>query len=228
MKRIKQLFKTATPVKWLFYGDSITHGSFHTHGWRSYSELFNERIRYELLRLQDIVINTAISGDTTNGLLSSFDWRVKQFTPDVIFLMIGMNDCCGGSLKRGVFEKNLNLLVDKFNELEAITVMQTTCPVISHNADEREPYQTYIGNYMDTVRKVAAESNLPLIDHYAFWLKNVQSQLFWHSDAIHPNEYGHRVFSHYIFRCLGIFDEASPTCSLDISIKPGTVYISSE
>ena len=33
---------------WVFYGDSITHGAAHTHGWRSFPEIFQERVRWEL------------------------------------------------------------------------------------------------------------------------------------------------------------------------------------
>ena len=66
------------PLKWLFYGDSITHGAVHTFGWRDYTQLFAERIRAELGRNMDVVINTAISGHNTEHLIDSFDWRLKS------------------------------------------------------------------------------------------------------------------------------------------------------
>src|SRR5437763_63070 len=93
MDRVTHRFTAQQPTKWLFNGDSITHGALHTFGWRDYVELFHERLRFELARGMDVVINTAISGDSTRGLLETFDWRVAQFRPDVVFLMIGMNDC---------------------------------------------------------------------------------------------------------------------------------------
>jgi len=34
MQRIKDILKSEKPVKWLFYGDSITHGALYTSGWR--------------------------------------------------------------------------------------------------------------------------------------------------------------------------------------------------
>ena len=58
---------------------------------------FAERIRFELGRTMDVVITTAISGDNTRGPLAGFDWRVAQFDPDVVFVMIGMNDCSEGN-----------------------------------------------------------------------------------------------------------------------------------
>ena len=44
-------------------------------GWRDYTQLFNERVRGELGRINDVVINTAISGNTTDNLLAGFDER---------------------------------------------------------------------------------------------------------------------------------------------------------
>ncbi|MCP3966054.1 MAG: SGNH/GDSL hydrolase family protein [Lentisphaerae bacterium] len=69
MDRIKNLMAEDRPLKWLFYGDSITHGADHCYGQKSYSEHFAERIRYEMRRFNDIIINSAISGDTTVQLL---------------------------------------------------------------------------------------------------------------------------------------------------------------
>lgn len=84
MKRIKAFLECSDPVKWLFYGDSITHGAVHTFGRRDYTEYFAERVRAEMGRRMDMILNTAISGNTTQDLLESFDWRVAHFRPDVV------------------------------------------------------------------------------------------------------------------------------------------------
>ena len=55
MEQVKELLRGEYPVKWLFYGDSITHGALHTFGWRDYTELFAERLRFELGRTMDTV-----------------------------------------------------------------------------------------------------------------------------------------------------------------------------
>ena len=74
MDRIKQKLKSKKPVKWLFYGDSITQGVVHTNGFRDYTQLFAERVRCDLGRRQDIVINTAVFGNTICDLLDEFEW----------------------------------------------------------------------------------------------------------------------------------------------------------
>lgn len=213
MQRVRSLLENKeTPLKWLFYGDSITHGARHTFGGRDYTEHFSERVRTELGRPRDIVIKTAISGNTTENLLKDFDWRCGQFQPHVVFLMIGMNDCSTGrNLPLETFEANLHELCNRIEGLGALTVLQTTCPILPGTAPDREPN---FPAYMEAIRRVACARQLPLVDHEAYWKENIGRHFFWMSNAFHPNQYGHTAFAHELFRALGIFDPASPTCSL--------------
>jgi len=212
MDEIKALLLSEKPVKWLFYGDSITHGVIFTYGMRDYSQLFSERVRWELGRKTDIVLNTAVSGDTVRDLLDGFDWRVRQFRPDVVLLMIGINDC---SDTRDVtieeFSDGLARLAGMLKAIDAKTLVQTTSPVIAGAAPERAPR---FDSYMERVRRVAAENGLPLVDHTAYWYANEERRFTWMANAFHPNGYGHRAFAHLLFRELDIFDPGSPTCRL--------------
>jgi lysophospholipase L1-like esterase len=212
MDRVRRLLNEEAPVKWLFYGDSITHGTSHTFGWRDYVELFSERVRGELGRSMDIVINSAISGHTTRQLLDGYAWRVEQFHPDVVCLMIGMNDC-KDELEMPVdeFRDNLNQLFDSNEGLGALTVFQTTCPILPGLAPEREPT---FPTFMQTIREAARDKSAPLVDHLGHWQENEDSHHFWMSNAFHPNEYGHRAFARLIFQELGIFDAESRCCRL--------------
>ena len=212
MERVKALLQGDQPVKWLFYGDSITHGAFHTFGWRDYVELFSERVRFEMGRTQDIVINTAISGNRTSTLLETFDWRVTQFAPHVVFLMIGMNDCSEASdVSLEQFEKNLHELDERIQAFGGRTVMQTTCPILPDTAPERIPH---FDGFMDAIRRVAADRGLPLVDHTKHWRENEDKHYYWMSNAFHPNGWGHLAFAHLLFRELGIWDPHSTTCKL--------------
>lgn len=44
MERVRQLLQSEQPVKWLFYGDSITHGALHTFGYRDYARLLYDEL----------------------------------------------------------------------------------------------------------------------------------------------------------------------------------------
>lgn len=212
MERVSRLLQSAAPVKWLFYGDSITHGALHTFGVRDYTELFSERVRFELGRGLDVVINTAISGHNTRLLLEQFDWRVGQFAPQAVFVMIGMNDCSAASgISVTEFSANLETLVSRIAGLGGQTVLQTTCPILPGAAPDRE---AGFGAYMEAVRQAAARTGAPLVDHERFWRERSDRHYYWMSDAFHPNEYGHRAFAHLLFEALGIADPQSHSCRL--------------
>jgi lysophospholipase L1-like esterase len=207
MERVRQLLARKEPLKWLFDGDSITHGAVHTHGSRDYVQLFEERVRFELGRSQDLVLKSAISGQTTRDLLATFDWRMAQFRPHVVFIMVGMNDCSTGrKLDLPTFQQNLAELVQRVTALGALLVLQTTCPILPGSAPDREPQ---FDAYMQALRDAAAAGGLPLVDHTAYWRANPAKFYDWMANQFHPNEYGHRVFFRLVAQELGIWDPTS-------------------
>lgn len=213
---VKQLLAGKDPVVWLITGDSITHGALHTLGWRSYPEHFAERIRWELKRVRDIVINTGISGDRTGGMLKDIEWRILQFRPQAASIMLGMNDCSAGAAGRETFRTNLTAIVDKLLAAGTLPILHTQNTIYLKNAAARADLPAYA----QITREVAAAKKTILVDHYAHWekAKPDQEQLLpWLEDkSIHPGVYGHREFAKLFFRELGIFDEKSPTCRLEV------------
>lgn len=209
MERITSLLSDSTPLKWLFYGDSITHGAFHLAGSRDYTEHFTERVRSEMGRSRDVVIKTAISGNTTRDLLNDFDWRAGQLRHNVVFLMIGMNDCSTTrELPLEEFEANLHKLTDRFEEIGTLIVFQTTCPIVPGTAPDREPR---FFEYMEAIRRVAAARGYPLVDHTAHWQAHADQHFLWMSNAFHPNAHGHLAFARFLHQRLGIHDPQSIT-----------------
>ena len=213
---INDLLARKEPVAWVFTGDSITHGALHTRGWRSYPEHFAERVRWELKRMRDIVINTGISGDKTDGLLADLDWRVLHLKPDVVSIMFGMNDCTLGEVGRELFRKNLTAIVTKVKTAGSIPILNTPNTVYLKNAETRGDLPAYA----QVVRDVALGTKAVLVDHYAHWETargDQEALLKWLEDqSIHPGVFGHREFAKLIFRTLGIYDEKSPTCLLEV------------
>ncbi|MBO5723170.1 MAG: SGNH/GDSL hydrolase family protein [Lentisphaeria bacterium] len=186
-------------VRWLFYGDSITHGAKHTNGGRDFSELFRERLLWEMQRRSDLVLNSAFSGFTCLELLRDFEFRATAFKPHAAFVMIGSNDSVDRTLDE--FEAQLNELADKFAAIDCQVVLQTPLPVL-RNLDAS---RTRVPEFAEKVRKVAAERNLPLIDQFKAW-SECPAVFYLHADALHPNHLGHIKIAHDIFKAMGIFE----------------------
>ena len=214
LDRIRELLKQKAPVKWLFTGDSITAGVGHTHGYRSYPEIFGERIRMGLQHKRDIVINTGVSGDTSQDILDDFDWRITQFKPAVVSLMIGTNDCAKKEMSTEIFEANLNTLLIKIRKLGAIAILQTPNMIIVEKAPER----TNLFDYIAVIQNIAKKGKLILVDNWTYWRETLQIDpevnVFknWLNDPLHPNGTGHSEIARLMFKELSIFDPADPTC----------------
>lgn len=210
---IRKILDNKNAHIWVLTGDSITHGAKHTHGCRSYLEIFEERLRWEMGRVRDFVINTGISGSTTRNLLQDFEWRIAQFKPSVVSFMIGTNDVAKGVSKKE-YTSNLVQLIEKIRALGAIPVLHTPNPIIVKLAPERSTLPELI----PIVREVVAENKTILVDNYGHWMEAIQKtsekKVFreWLNDPLHPNQVGHQEIAKEMFKALDIFDPDAPTC----------------
>lgn len=215
---LQKLLATKKPLKWVFSGDSITQGAKHTNGFRSYSEVFSERVRWEMGRGRDFIINTAISGHTSQDILNDFDWRIGQFNPQVVSIMIGTNDANNQKVPLTVFEENLTQLIARSRKLGAIPILQTPNIIMENKAPER----VKLSEYVKVICKVSEEHNVILIDNWHYWKKvmetdsNNEVYTKWLKDPLHPSGYGHIELARLVFKTLSIFDAKSFTCSGEI------------
>ena len=215
------------PMMWLFVGDSITHGCLHTHGFRSFAEHWMELVKWEYRtergsrRTNDIVLNTAVSGETAAGFLHHAEWRLKQFKAHVVFINFGIND---GTRKRGTdnFRADLQQIIELVRQQGAIPVLQTPSLTLAGEA--------YRPLYAAAVRQVAEEQQVLLVDHTAAWVAcagkaktsagggaaSVPAPRELMNDNLHPNSFGHRLMAQTIARHLGITPQHSPTLKLPL------------
>ncbi len=197
------------PITWVITGDSITHGAWFTEGGRSYPEHLAERVRGELLRFRDFVINTGVSGEISTGLLKDFDWRVLRFTPDVVSINLGMNDCMRVPLAQ--YQKEMAEMITKAKAAGAIVILQATNTVYTTDNHAKK-----LPAFIEAVRALAKEHDVMLVDHYKYFSDHQQGaeKKTWLSDAIHPNALGHAHMAAEMFRAIGIYDAESDTCKL--------------
>lgn len=203
LAKLKARMAEKRPMTWVFTGDSITHGALHTKGWRCFAEIFAERVRYEMNRRTDMVVNTGISGDTTAGMAAALDWRLGRFQPDVTFVMFGMNDCVIGP-EPAVYESNLRKLVAEARKNGGIAVLMRVNPCLPGSAQEKR--HAKLEAYMDIVAKVAADEKLILVDHWSDWRKDPKAIPAMMNDEVHPNALGHQEMAIRILQALGLHD----------------------
>jgi lysophospholipase L1-like esterase len=202
------------PVTWVLLGDSITQAVVHTHGRRGFAEHFAERVRGELGRLGDAVVNTAVAGSTSEELLPEFHWRAGRFSPDVVLAMYGTNDAVEGRDGVPGYRYRIDQIVQRSRDIGAIPVLQTPPPV--QPGDGRDP--EILAAYAEAVRGVAADLGVLLVDHHRHWMRAGADgpPALWFDDPTHPGAAGHVELARVLLQTLGIDDPSSGAYSLEL------------
>lgn len=218
MESIKQLLQRDDPTVWVFAGDSITHGARHTIGWRDYVELFTERVRFEMGRYRDFIIKSGISGWNIKAISNDLDWNVLQFHPHCVSLMVGLNDCREGAEGVAEFRDTYLRVIERIRRASGAEVLLHTPNgiLITDGVMRTQNLPAYV----EAIREVATNAEVPLIDHYTEWNEaqsaNNDAMHHWIGHGCHPNQYGHRAMAFALFRALDIWDPASWTCQLNV------------
>ena len=213
---------------WVFLGDSVTSGVIHTHGARSFTEIFRNRVCGEKGLSLDTVINSGFSGLDTKLILERglYESHVRPYHPNAVFIMLGMNDARGvNKLTKAQFQDNIGQLVEKVRADGAIPILMTCNAIEKYEAPDGKPleeffkdnagaleyYKTYLTAYkqlpefMEAVRTVARERDVILVDNFAHWQKADAATLSsWLGETIHPGARGHIEIAAEIFRVLDI------------------------
>lgn len=204
--------QAAEPIRWSTIGDSIAQGAHWTGAERDYVQLLEERVRYELTRSGDSFVRWAVSGATTEDTLGRLP-AALGLAPDVVVIGVGTNDAKAGADGVEHFARRYDTLLSSILETGAIAVAQTPTAVLRtcryHLGD-------HLPAYAETIRTVAAQHDVLLVDHFAHWTAagDGWAPAEWMADPTHPSGRGHRVIARTLFESLGLYAADSACCRL--------------
>ncbi len=188
------------PVTIGFLGDSVTNGCFevlpgHPDDGEMAGEVYYDipnsysaklyRILNTLYpRAQINIINAGISGDAAHGGLSRMERDLLPYKPDLTVVCFGANDCCGGEEGLPRFHDSLVEIIRKLREAgsEVILMTQHTICTQKHTMLQGKFLREFADKlieifnsgmydrYVNTMRQVAEEENVPLCDANAKWM----------------------------------------------------------
>lgn len=192
-----------SPLVWVFAGDSITQGVLHTYGARCWVEHLHERLRWQLDRFLDAIINSGMSGWSAPQVLAEFDHLIGRYSPQVVSLSLGTNDCLRGEAGLPEFRSAMLELVEKSRKLGATVILQTPALVTSSAPTNRKQF---LPIYTVAVRDLASRHGCLLVDHEAHWKAKfgTQDPIAWMDDHTHPNAVGHANMAQLVLETLGI------------------------
>jgi acyl-CoA thioesterase-1 len=178
-----------TNTLWLFGGDSITQGARHTHGARSFVQLFEEELRYRRHRTSELVVNAAVDGSTVESGSEALSEWLERLVPAWVCLMYGTNDAKQTGTKTAdpvQFAQALGALVGRAQGLGSLVAIATPPPA---RGEQARTERARLPEFVDATRSVARDTGAVLIDHAAAWQGAPLDVLM--DDDIHPNAAGH-------------------------------------
>lgn len=212
MPDVHDLLASGRPLDWVFTGDSITHGLHHTRGLRGYVEHVAERLRGELRRVGDTVVNTGVAGWTAADLLAELDHHVLRFRPHVASVAVGMNDAAAGCEGLQAFADDLTAVVQHVRDSGAAVLVHT--PTTTGPGAERP--RPELAAYAQVCRDVAARHGALLVDHHAHWTDRFAggAPTPWLDDPIHPGGRGQWEMARLTLQRLGLDDPSGELARL--------------
>ena len=190
VERTRQELESGADATIVCFGDSITAGYAVRRGFPSF---WLESLRQRFPDSKIEMINSGISGDTSQDGLSRLDWAVLSYEPDLVTINFGINDCVLG-LSLEEYEMNLVEMVRRIRAGPDSEIL-----LLSSQPLESPPYDQRVLDYYQTVERVAKEMNVGFVDVYGAWMKRVQAGMPLDSLILpgldHPNEAGYRIIA---------------------------------
>lgn len=187
-------------MKILFQGDSITDAGRDRSDCHNLGSGYPKyAAKFIMERYPDIdfdFINLGISGDRTEQLVARLDKDFIEVDPDVISIMIGVNDTWhfaqAGSdwMPHEFFEKNYRCVLSKIKaetHAKIIMIEQFLLP-----AEDKDYFRADLNPKIDITRRLArefADVYIPLDGLFAKALLTHPSK-YWSDDGVHPNANG--------------------------------------
>jgi len=170
------------------------------------------------------VINAGLPGDDTGMARQRFQSDVLAHNPGLVLLSFGINDSAvdvpkGAASPRvplDQYEANLHYFIAELRKTGAVPVLFTPNPLAwtplllemygkpPYDISSHAGFNLLLDQYAETMRRVAAEERVPLVDTRAGLMQlaeraGIENLLL---DGMHPNDTAHRFIADRLLECL--------------------------
>ena len=210
-----------------FFGDSVTHGEFEFTNCYKESVQKPELVYHKLLadRIRDTydndftVINAGVGGDFARDGLARIQEDVLDKKPDFCCVMFGTNDVTDsrkGATALEEYKQNLRQIVTMLRDQGIEVVLMTPGMLCSHGVKGFKGFWWFVHKYYESLQKsgkmdayvqgmrdVAKELDVPLADVYAEWKRmeseGIDTTALLINGMNHPAPEMHRIFADKLF-----------------------------
>lgn len=197
-------------MKILFQGDSITDAgrdrrNYHDMG-NGYPKFAVEHIVEAFPDVEFEFINFGISGNRTDQLFDRLYNDGIAFEPDIISVLIGINDVWHryGANKiettDAQLETNYRAILERLKKQTNAKIMMLSPYLL--DCDDKEEIREDLKTVLPIIRKLAdefADVYVPLDKHFEEALKTQPEPKFYSADGVHPNGNGAKFIGQQYF-----------------------------
>jgi len=194
----------AAPILYLALGDSLTAGVGAADFQQSYPYLVTEKLAANglVVTLKDF----AISGAKTSELISDQLVNAIASKPNVVTLLIGVNDI-HGNVSKATFERNYGEILKQLNQNTSAKIYAISIPYIGSNTLFLPPYRLYFNHqtkeFNQVIKKLAADYQAHYIDIYTPTVNLfMKSGPQYSVDSFHPSAEGYKLWAGIIYDSL--------------------------
>ncbi|WP_135556256.1 SGNH/GDSL hydrolase family protein [Paenibacillus cymbidii] len=188
-------------------GDSITEQNYHLRGKLNYVGQFAEKL-IDTYGRKFMLLNAGVSGDTTWGVLDRLERDALRFRPDLVTVMLGMNDSTRGEAQVAAYRRNLEEIVGRIKAAGGEALLLTQNPLDFNVHEGAVASRASYPLYAQACREAAMATGTPLCDIYERWNEETggatNQHLMLMDDSIHPGERGHTLMAGVLIEFLGI------------------------
>jgi lysophospholipase L1-like esterase len=171
---------------WLAIGDSITNGTGATN-YNGYVLLTRNSLKSS--GKNHFLSNQGIPSITSTQYLNRFKSIIRTINPDVVTIMLGMNDT---AISTTQFNTNISSLIDLIKQ-NAVNKNPTIflCTITFRN----DSNDTIIQQFNTQLSSIATAKNVTLVNTRAAYS---DSSYLATSDVVHPNDNGHQQIANIL------------------------------
>lgn len=182
----------------VFLGDSTTKKNKYTNGKPNHVDLINKALS-EIYGSDVEVINSGVSGDTIEDMISRLDSAVLNYSPDLVIINTGINDATK-NVPMDIFEETYRKVIEQIrDETDAEILLRTSNPTLGPKTNE-----ILSERINPIVNSLAKEYDLGFVDLYNYYLTITSSDLKgiekYNYDNKHPNELGQAIIGNLLLR----------------------------
>ncbi|MFV0441982.1 MAG: SGNH/GDSL hydrolase family protein [Planctomycetaceae bacterium] len=200
---LHKLVRETRPLTWVITGDSLEPMAGERE-WRNFSGRLIEYLRLHRQRMEDAFVVTTSPLRRIGSLATELQTQLLRFQPDVVLLNVSPSEAEAGRRGLSTFEADL-LRIVQASRAAGLQLCLATPPVTPLHPGV-DPVDVLI--YVEAVRSVAAEYDLPLVDHYAHWEEAARLmgslERWFEPMSSWPGRIGHEQLTRRIIHDLGL------------------------